>query len=110
MSDRRRFPRYALLRPAVGRARIVSDCVVETHDGNRLVLLAPHAVPHGETYQLQLSSALGTVTTHEVRVVSSTPVADNGVLRFRLHVSVGTAVAAAPEHEAPASALQTTES
>jgi hypothetical protein len=87
MPDRRRFPRFLFVGPLDGNIRTVSDCVVETWDGDRAVLLTAHPARQGETYVMQLHSSTGETSTHSVRVVSSTPVEGGGTTRFRLHLS-----------------------
>lgn len=87
MTDRRRSPRYVFLTPVGGHARAVSDCVVETWDGDDLVILAPHAASPGTEFVMHVNSSTGAATVCAVHVVSSTPEMASDALRFRLHVT-----------------------
>lgn len=92
MTDRRRSARYVFLAPVSGRARAVSDCVVESWDGDDLVILAPLTATPGAEFVMHVDSSPGVAVVCAVRVLSSTPEVASGVLRFRLHVT------AQPEH------------
>ena len=96
MPDRRRFARFVFVGPIDGNARTVSDCLVETWDRERAVLMTAHPARQGETYVLQLQSSAGETTTLSVRVVSSTPVEGDGTTRFRVHFAVNPAASEVP--------------
>jgi hypothetical protein len=86
MIGRRRFTRYVLLAPADGQARTVSDCVVESWDGESAVLVTSQPARRDDELVLQLNSPTGATRLYPVRVVSFDIDAGHGPMRFRLHV------------------------
>ena len=74
--------------PIGGRARAMTDCVIEHWDGERAVVHGPHAAVPGDLLVLQVSSPDGEARSHAVRVVSSLPSFDTGTLRFTLVVAL----------------------
>ena len=88
MTGRRRFTRYVLLAPADGQARTVSDCVVESWDGESAVVVTSQPARRDEEFVLQFNSPTGASRLYPVRVVSCEIDARHGPMRFRLHVHV----------------------
>jgi hypothetical protein len=88
MIGRRRFTRYVLLAPAAGRARTVSDCVVERWDGTSAVVVTGHPARCDDELVLQFDSPDGVTRSHPVRVVSCDMDPRHGPMQFRLHVQV----------------------
>jgi hypothetical protein len=88
MIGRRRFTRYVLLAPAPGRARTVSDCVVEHWDGKSAVVVTGHAARCDDELMLQFDSQDGVTRSHPVRVISCDIDPRHGPMQFRLHVEV----------------------
>ena len=93
MTDRRRFSRFIVLAPVDAYARTVSDCVVETWDGDHAVVVTAHAAARGESLVMQLAAPSGEPTSYAVQVVSSTPDVGSDPMRFRLHVTGASAPA-----------------
>jgi hypothetical protein len=91
MGDRRRSSRFVFFAPADAQARTVSDAVVESWDGDSCVATTAHAATRGERFIIRHSSPSGEITTHEASVMSSTAVAGDGPMRFRLVLSIGPA-------------------
>jgi hypothetical protein len=88
MNGRRRFTRYLLLSPATGRARTVSDCVVESWDGeSAVVAIGQPARPHDKV-ALQFNRPGEAATLWQARVLSCELDTQHGPLRFRLHLQV----------------------
>jgi len=90
MVDRRRFPRYVFLASADAHARTVSEGLVESQDGDHFVVTTTETATKGEEFVMRFTSPSGEVTACAVRVTSSTPVTSEGVMRFRLTLSVVT--------------------
>ena len=88
MSGRRRFTRYVLRAPADGQARTVSDCIVESWDGESAVVVTSQPARRDEEFVLQLNSPTGASRLYPVRVVSFEIDGRHGPMRFRLHVRV----------------------
>jgi hypothetical protein len=88
MIARRRFTRYVLPAPAEGRARTISDCVVERWDGESAVVVTAQPALPDDVLMLQFTAAGGAMTVHPVRVVFCLMEPQHGPLRFRLHVRV----------------------
>jgi hypothetical protein len=88
MIGRRRFTRYALLAPAEGQARTISDCVVESWDGESAVVVTGQPAQCDDRLVLQFNSAGGATRLYPVRVASCDVDARHGPMRFRLHVQV----------------------
>src|SRR5262245_39687447 len=102
MIGRRRFTRYALVAPARGRARTVSDCVVESWDRESAVVVTNQPAERGDEFVIQVSAPTGTTTLYPVRVVSCAPDARHGPLRFRLEVHVTSATETPAPPDVPA--------
>jgi hypothetical protein len=90
MIGRRRFTRYVLLAPADGQARTVSDCVVESWDGESAVVVTSQPARCDDRLMLQFNSPGGATRLYLVRVVSCEMDARHGPMRFSLHVQVTT--------------------
>jgi len=88
MTSRRRSPRYVFLPPIGGRARTISDCVVESWDGNSAVLVTTQAASPGEEFVIEFDATPGGARSCTVRVVSSVPDVTQDVTRFRLLVAM----------------------
>jgi hypothetical protein len=88
MIGRRRFTRYVLLAPADGRARTVSDCVVEGWDGESAVVVTSQPARCDDRLMLQFNSSGGATRSYPVRVVSCEMDGRHGPMRFKLHVQV----------------------
>jgi hypothetical protein len=88
MIARRRFTRYVLPAPAEGRARTLSDCVVESWDGESAVVVTTQPALPADVLMLQFTAPGGAITVHPVRVVFCVMEPQHGPLRFRLHVRV----------------------
>lgn len=88
MIGRRRFTRYVLLLPADGQARTVSDCVVESWDGESAVVVTGQPARCDDRLVLQFNSSGGATRSYPVRVVSCEMDARHGPMRFSLHVEV----------------------
>jgi len=101
MADRRRSSRYVFFAPADAQARTVTEAIVESWDGTCCVVVTPHAAVRGDSFVLRLGSPSGELTAHEASVVSSTAVAGDGPMRFRLVLSVGPTASVAPVDPVP---------
>ena len=101
MNGRRRFTRYVPFVPPSGRARIVSDCVVERWDRKSAVVVTDQPAERDHEFVMQFTSPTGATTLYPVRVVSCTPDPRQGPMRFRLHVQL-TPQMTAPTDGAPA--------
>jgi hypothetical protein len=88
MSGRRRFTRYVLLVPADGRARTVSDCVVESWDNESAVVVTNQPARCNDTLALQFHSPSGATALYPVRVTSCDMDPRHGPMRFRLRVQM----------------------
>jgi hypothetical protein len=87
MIGRRHFTRYVLLAPpTTGRARTVSDCIVESRDSESAVVATGHPARPDDKVVLQFNSPSGAVRLYQARVVSCELDARHGPLRFRLHL------------------------
>ena len=87
MTGRRRAPRYVFLPPIGGRARTIADCVVESWEGDRAVVVTTRAARPGEEFVIEFDEGPGGPRTCAARVVSSVPDLTHGVARWRLLVT-----------------------
>jgi hypothetical protein len=87
MRRTRRDARYLLSRPWEGSLRIPGDVVVERHDEalNELWVLSTSPAHREEQLRLDLS---GPRRRLSVRVVESSPVLLDGVMRHRLRLAI----------------------
>jgi hypothetical protein len=87
MRRTRRDTRYLLSRPWEGSLRIPGDVVVERHDEgqNELWVVSSAPVHREERLRLDLS---GQDRSLAVRVVESSPVLIDGVVRHRLRLAI----------------------
>ena len=83
----RRDARYQLSRPWEGTLRIPGDVVVERHDEtlNELWVVSMSPAHRGEVLRLDLPDPLRSVS---VRVVESSPVLRDGIVRHRLRLAI----------------------
>jgi hypothetical protein len=88
MDGRRRFARYLLLSTAKGRARTVSDCVVESWDGESAVVATAQPARPDDNVTLQFNTPAGAARSRQARVLSCEMDTRHGPLRFRLHLQV----------------------
>jgi hypothetical protein len=88
MIGRRRYNRYVLPAPAEGHARTLSDCVVESWDGESAVVVTAQPALPGDVLMLQFTAPGGAIRLYPVRVASCVMEPQHGPLRFRLHVRV----------------------
>jgi hypothetical protein len=86
MIGRRRFTRYVLPAPADGHARTVSDCVVESWNGESGIVVTGQPAQRDDALMLQFNSSGGATRLYPVRVVSCEMDPRHGPLRFKLHV------------------------
>lgn len=87
MRRTRRDTRYLLSRPWEGTLRISGDVVVERHDEerNELWVLSTAPAHREEQLRLKLSGPAGSLA---VRVVESSPVLLDGIVRHRLRLAI----------------------
>jgi hypothetical protein len=83
----RRDTRYVLSRPWEGTLRIPGDVVVERYDEavSELWVVSTSPAHRGEELRLDLAGQQGTIS---VRVVESSPVLFDGVVRHRLRLAI----------------------
>jgi hypothetical protein len=83
----RRDTRYLLSRPWDGTLRIPGDVVVERHDEvlNELWVVSTSPAHRDEQLRLELAGQHGPVS---VRVIESSPVLFEGVVRHRLRLAI----------------------
>lgn len=83
----RRDTRYLLSRPWEGTLRIPGDVVVERHDEvlNELWVVSTSPAHRDEHLRLDLAGQQGTIS---VRVIESSPVLFDGVVRHRLRLAI----------------------
>jgi hypothetical protein len=86
MIGRRRFTRYVLASPIEGQARTVSDCVVESWDGESAIVVTNQAARCDDRLVLQFNSTSEGTRLFPVRVLSCDIDPRHGPIRFRLHV------------------------
>ena len=87
MSDRRRAPRYTLNTPLPAQARPMQDTVVEQLAGDRLVVLSPSTRQPSEDLMVHVATP-DAVDPYAARVITSTPLAVEGTVTFRLELHV----------------------
>jgi hypothetical protein len=87
MRRTRRDTRYLLSRPWEGTLRIPGDVIVERHDEaqNELWVLSTAPAHREEQLRLNLSGRLNSVA---VRVIESSPVLVEGIVRHRLRLAI----------------------
>ena len=89
MVDRRRSPRYVFFAPVDAQAQAVHEAVIESWDGDRVVVMTTDGAAKGDDVIIRFNSLSKELTTSAARVVSSTPVAGgDGTMQFRLILSV----------------------
>ena len=83
----RRDTRYLLSRPWEGTLRIPGDVVIERHDEalNELWVVSTSPAHRDEQLRLDLSGPQGTIS---VRVIESSPLLVDGVVRHRLRLAI----------------------
>jgi hypothetical protein len=86
MNSRRRFARYVLPVPATGRARTVSDCVVESWDGESAVVATGQPARRDDQVALQFNAPGGATRLYQAHVMGCEMDTQHGSLRFRLHL------------------------
>jgi hypothetical protein len=84
MIGRRRFNRYVLPAPAQGHARTLSDCVVESWDGESAIVVTAQPALPADVLMLQFTAPGGAIKVYPLRVVSCVMEPQHGPLRFRL--------------------------
>lgn len=66
----------------------MSEALVESQSGDHFVVTTTQTATKGEEFVVRFTSPSGEVTACVVRVASSTPVTSEGLVRFRLTLSV----------------------
>ena len=87
MRGTRRDPRFALSVPWEGSLRVPGDVTVESYNEDEIWVVSTTPARIDELLTLDLTSS-GPVVTLTVRVVDSTPVLTDGVVRHGLRLAI----------------------